>query len=31
MDDMNESRSWAQGLKCYEQMRAMYDMKIFRS
>ena len=30
MDDMNDSRLWTQGIKCYEQLMFMVDMNDFR-
>ena len=27
MDDMNDSRSWAQAFRFYEQLRVVVDMK----
>ena len=29
MDDMNNSRSWAQGFRYYEKLKAMVDMNDF--
>ena len=29
MDYMTDSRSWAKGSKCYEQLRVMVDMNNF--
>ena len=26
MDDMNDSESWAQGSRCYEQLKVVVDM-----
>ena len=31
MVDMNESRLWALDFRCYEQLRAINDMKDFES
>ena len=31
MDDMNDSLSWGQGPKCYEQLKAIDDMNDFMS
>ena len=31
MVDMNDSMSWVEGFKCYDQLRAIDDNKDFRS
>ena len=31
MDDMNNSRLWAQGFRCYEQLRIVDDMNESKS
>ena len=31
MDDMNEFDSWAQGSRCYEQLKVVVDMNDFES
>ena len=31
MVDMDDSMSWAQGFRCYEQLKVLDDMNNFRS
>ena len=31
MNDLNDSKSWAQGLRYYVELRALDDMNTFRS